>query len=374
MKVPAFDLREQYAALREELLPLLDGLMSRGQFILGDQVRSLEADMARYTGTAHGVGVANGSDALHLALLACGIGAGDEVIVPAFTFFATAGSVARAGARPVFVDVDPETFNINPDSVRAALSPRTRAIIPVHLYGQAAAMEVITALAAEHGLRVIEDAAQAVGARRNGQPVCTFGALGCLSFFPTKNLGAFGDGGMVVTDDAALAEQVRVLRVHGSKPKYYHHQLGYNSRLDELQAAILRVKLQRLDALTRQRQEAAARYDRMLSAAGVGEHVQTPAVAPGNVHVYHQYTIRAARRDELQAALAAAGVGTAIYYPLPLHRQPVFRELGYAEGSLPVSEQLSREVLSLPMYPELQAAQQEYVVEQIARFYAGQSG
>lgn len=370
MKVPAFELKEQFAQLRNELLPALEQVAAQGHFILGENVRLLEEEVARYTGTAFGVGVANGSDALHLSLAACGIGPGDEVIVPAFTFFATAGAVARTGATPLFVDVDPATFNIDGSGVEATLTPKTKAIIPVHLYGQAAPMEELMALARRWELRVIEDAAQAIGASCKRKPVCSFGDAGCLSFFPTKNLGAFGDGGMVVTSDAELAERVRVLRVHGSKPKYYHHVLGYNSRLDEIQAVVLRIKLKRLDDWIRRRGEIAALYDQLFADAGLGEHLITPAAAAGNVHVYHQYTVRVTRRrDDLSHFLAAQGVGTAVYYPLPLHMQPVFRELGYREGSLPVSERLSKEVLSLPMFPELTAEQQEYVVTSINSFY-----
>lgn len=370
MKVPAFDLRQQYMELRDEVLPLLDEVMAQGHFILGEHVKALEEEVARYTGTAHGIGVANGSDALNLALMACGVGPGDEVIVPAFTFFATAGAVGRTGAKPVFVDVDPATFNLGAEQVAVALTPRTRAIIPVHLYGQATPMDELMQLARDKGLRVIEDAAQAIGARRNGQPVCSFGDLGCLSFFPTKNLGAFGDGGMVVTNNQELAEQVRILRVHGSKPKYHHHVLGYNSRLDELQAAVLRVKLRRLDGWIARRQEIAARYDRSLREAGLADRV-LPQVDSANVHVYHQYTVLVPERDALQKHLAAAGVGSAVYYPLPLHLQPVFADLGYKSGDLPVSERLAATALSLPMFPELTPEQQEYVVGQIAGFYSG---
>lgn len=369
--VPSFDLREQYSGLHEDLLPVLEEVMAGGHFILGEHVKQLEEEVAAYTGTVHGVGVANGSDALHLSLMACGIGPGDQVMVPAFTFFATAGAVVRAGARPVFVDVDPETFNIDVTKAKAAVTPRTKAVIPVHLYGQPAAMDELMALARERGLRVIEDSAQAIGASLSGRPVCSFGDLGCLSFFPTKNLGAFGDGGMVVTSDADLADKICMLRAHGSRPKYYHHLLGYNSRLDELQAAVLRVKLKRLAEWTKRRQDIAAEYGRLFAEAGLTGTVRLPVVAASCVHVYHQYTIRTSRRNELQKHLAVAGVDTAVYYPLPLHLQPVFKGLGYREGDLPVSERLCGEVLSLPMFPELTAEQQTYVVEQIAAFYGG---
>lgn len=369
MKVPSFDLTEQFRQLRGDVLAALEEVMDQGQFVLGERVCRLEAEVARLTGTRRGIGVANGSDALHLALAACGVGPGDEVIVPAFTFFATAGSVARTGAKPVFVDVQPETFNLDPAQVEAAVTARTRAVIPVHLYGQAAPMEDLVRLARARGLQVIEDAAQAIGASRHGKPVCSFGDVGCLSFFPTKNLGAYGDGGMVVTQDQTLAEKVAVLRVHGSKPKYYHHVLGYNSRLDEIQAAILLVKAQRLEEWTKRRQDIARYYDNLIDHAELQDWVTAPAVDPDNVHVYHQYTVRAQRRDELRDFLAAQGVGTAVYYPLPLHLQPVFKDLGYQPGDLPISERLSREVLSLPMFPELKAEQQEFVVTKMAEFY-----
>lgn len=371
MKVPCFDLRQQYSELREFLLPALDELMATGHFILGENVGLLEEEIACLTKTKYAVGVANGSDALNLALMACGAGPGDEVIVPAFTFFATAGSVARAGATPVFVDVNPDTFNIDVDKVEAAISPRTKAIIPVHLYGQAADMPRLLKLAREYGLKVIEDAAQAIGATYDGKPVCSEGDLGCLSFFPTKNLGAFGDAGMVLTNDQELAEKIRVLRVHGSRPKYYHHVLGYNSRLDELQALILRIKLKRLDEWTKKRQALADNYTRLLIEAGLSGETRPPLVARGNVHVYHQYTVRSKRRDELQKNMANAGVGTAVYYPLPLHLQPVFKKLGYNAGDLPVSEALSRQALSLPMFPELTLGEQHYAVQAMSDFFNG---
>lgn len=287
MKVPAFDLKEQYASLREELLPALQQVLERGEFILSENVRQLEEEIATYTGTAHGIGVANGSDALHLALMAYGIGPGDEVIVPAFTFFATAGAVARAGATPVLIDVDRQTFNVDVAQIEAAITSKTRAIIPVHFYGQAAPMEEIMLIARRHGLRVIEDSAQAIGAMWNGRPVCSFGDAACLSFYPTKNLGAYGDGGMILTNDSELAKHIRMLRAHGSSAKYHHDYLGYNSRLDEIQAAVLVVKLRRLSEWTRRRQEIAARYETMIKEMNLGEHITVPFLAPGNEHVYH---------------------------------------------------------------------------------------
>jgi len=372
VKVPMFDLKRQYAELREELLPALDELMSGGHFILGENVAALEREVAALTGTRIGIGVANGTDALNLALLALGIGPGDEVIVPSTTFFATAGSVARTGARPVFADVDENTFNVTAALLEPALTKKTRAVIPVHLFGQAAPMEDIMELAREHGLKVVEDAAQAIGATRKGRPVCSFGDCGCLSFFPTKNLGAYGDAGMVVTSDHELAERTRLLRVHGSPRKYHHVALGYNSRLDEVQALILRIKLKRLGDWAEARRELARNYTRLLTDTGlVGDCLKLPRVDPGNVHVFHQYTLRVRHRDDLRQFLEEAGVGTSVYYPLPLHLQPIFRSLGYEAVSLPVSERLAGEVLSLPMFPELEVGEQEYVVDRIARFYRG---
>jgi dTDP-4-amino-4,6-dideoxygalactose transaminase len=372
MRVPLLDLTAQLRGLEAEVAAAVGDVLRGGQFILGPNVSALEAELAAYTGVAHGIGVANGSDAIHLALLAAGVGPGDEVICPAFTFFATAGAVARAGAKPVFVEIDPVTYTVSVEDAARRVGPRTRAIIPVHLYGHAADMDGVMRLAGEHGLTVIEDTAQAIGATvPGGRRVAGIGHFGTYSFFPSKNLGALGDGGMVLTPDGALAEKVRLLRVHGASPKYYHRELGYNSRLDELQAAILRVKLQRLDAWTEGRRAAAARYARLFAEVGLGEAVVLPAERPGFTHVYHQYTIRAYRRDALQAHLDHCGIGTAVYYPLPLHLQPVFEELGYRPGDLPETEAACAEVLSLPIFPELTEEQQEYVVAQVAGFYAG---
>ncbi|HEX6971965.1 MAG TPA: DegT/DnrJ/EryC1/StrS family aminotransferase [Limnochordia bacterium] len=348
MAIPAFDLTRQWAAIGGAVKEAVAACMAKGQFVLGEEVEALEQEIAALCGVRYGVGVASGSDALHLSLLALEIGRGDEVITTPFTFFATAGAISRTGARPVFVDIDPKTFNLDPQGIEAALTPRTRAIIPVHLYGLPAEMGPITAVARAHGLYVIEDAAQAIAATYRGRPVGSFGDLACFSFYPTKNLGAFGDGGMVVTDDPALAERLRMLRVHGSRRRYYHERLGYNSRLDELQAAILRVKLRYLDAWTDRRRELASRYAEALD--GV---VETPIEPAECRHVYHQYTVQSDARDELAAHLKALGVGTSIYYPCPLHLQAVYRPLGYAAGDFPAAEAASRRVLSLPMFPEL---------------------
>lgn len=368
MKVPMLDLKEQYQSLRSEVLEAMDEVMSSSRFILGDHVKKLENDIAKYSNVSFGVGCANGSDAIHIALQAIGIGPGDEVITTPFTFFATGGAIVRAGGTPVYVDIDPETFNIDPDKVEAAITEKTKAIIPVHLYGQMADMERLAEIAEKHKLAIVEDAAQAIGAKRNGKSVGELGTAATYSFFPTKNLGAYGDGGMIVTNDADVAEKMRVIRVHGSKPKYYHHVLGYNSRLDELQAAVLNVKFPHLDKWTESRRKNAETYTRLLKEK-LGDKVVTPYEKEGNYHVFHQYTIRVDQRDDLQNYLNEHGISTMIYYPLPLHVQPVFKDLGYKEGELPVSEKAAREALSLPMFPELKPDQQEYVVAKIAEFF-----
>ena len=373
MRVAAFDLRAQQQTLREDLLTAIDAVLSEGQFILGGRVELLEQRLAEFCGAGWGIGVANGSDGLALSLLGLGIGPGDEVIVPAFTFFATAGAVARVGATPVFVDVDLDTYNIDVDGLERRLTKRTRAMIPVHLFGRPAAMEQVMSVAAGRDLFVVEDAAQAIGAAIGGRRVGSWGDAAVLSFFPTKNLGGCGDGGMVLTRSASLAEQLRMLRVHGSRRKYYHEILGFNSRLDELQAAILLVKLDRLDEWTSQRRRLAHRYDALFAEAGLADRLGLRPVEPGLQHVYHQYTIRLRERDALQGFLKANGIGTSVYYPLPLHLQPVFRSLGYEKGALPNSERLCQEVLSLPMYPELTVDEQDDVVECVRRFFRSSS-
>jgi dTDP-4-amino-4,6-dideoxygalactose transaminase len=368
MKVPMLDLSEQYQGLRAEVLEVLDQVMSSTRFILGDNVKKLEQDIAKFSNVDHGIGCANGSDAIHIALQALGIGPGDEVITTAFTFFATGGAIVRAGATPVYVDIDPVTFNIDPLKVEEAITEKTKAIIPVHLYGQMADMESLAKIAVKHNLFIVEDAAQAIGAKQNGKSVGELGSAATYSFFPTKNLGAYGDGGMIVTNDGDTAEKCRVIRVHGSKPKYYHHVLGYNSRLDELQAAVLNVKFPHLEKWGELRREKAAIYTNLLNEK-LGDLVVTPTEVEGNYHVFHQYTIRVENRDELQKYLNDQGVSTMIYYPLPLHMQPVFKDLGYKEGDLPLAEKAANEALSLPMFPELKLEQQEYVVAKIAEFY-----
>jgi dTDP-4-amino-4,6-dideoxygalactose transaminase len=368
MKVPMLDLSEQYQGLRTEVINAMDEVMSSSQFILGKNVKKLEADIAKYSNVAHGIGCGNGSDAIHIALQALGVGPGDEVITTAFTFFATGGAVVRAGAKPVYVDIDPVTYNIDPEKIEAAITENTKAIIPVHLYGQMADMERIAEIAKKHNLAIVEDAAQAIGSKHNGKSVGELGSAATYSFFPTKNLGAYGDGGMIVTNDDETAENCRVIRVHGSKPKYYHHVLGYNSRLDELQAAVLNVKFPHLDEWGNLRREKAATYTSLLNEK-LGDLVATPVEKEGNYHVFHQYTIRVEQRDELQKFLNEQGVSTMIYYPLPLHVQPVFKDLGYKEGDLPEAEKAAKEALSLPMFPELKTEQQEYVVAKIAEFF-----
>jgi len=369
--VPSFDLKRQNEALQAELSAVLGKVITSGQFILGENVKALEAEIAQICGAKYGVGVANGSDALYLALLACGVEPGDEVITTPFTFFATAGSIVRAGAVPVFVDIDPKTYNIDPDLIEEKITPRTKAILPVHLFGQAADMGRIMEVAQKHGLKVIEDAAQALGCKYQGRPVGGIGDAGCLSFFPTKNLGCFGDGGMVVTNNQEIAERVRMLRVHGAKKKYYHELLGVNSRLDEVQAAVLRVKLPHLKGWLKKRQEHAELYNYLFKTAGltVSGYVKIPYNLPGCRHTYNQYTIAVRKRYELRDYLKERGIGTTVYYPLPLHLQPVFINLGYKKGDFPHAEQAAESVMSLPMFPELTEEEIRRVVKTITDFY-----
>ncbi len=370
MNVPLLDLVGQYRAIKDEVLPALQAVIESQQFIMGPAVAQLEAKVAELSHARHGVGCASGTDALLLPLKALNLEPGDEVITSPFTFFATAGAIHNAGGRPVFVDIDPDTFNIDPKAVEAALTPRTRAIVPVHLYGQMVEMERLLQITQRHGVKVIEDAAQAIGARRSIDGVWRMaGETGWVtgySFFPSKNLGAWGDAGMMVTSDDAAAERLRKLRLHGGAKQYHHEEVGTNSRLDTLQAAVLLAKLPHLAGWSTRRREHAAYYDAAL--AGVGA-VRTPKVAPGNEHIFHQYTLRVERRDALQAHLKAKGIGSAIYYPIPLHRQPCFAHLGYAAGSLPRSEQAAQEALSLPIFPELTRPQLDYVVDAITGFY-----
>ena len=361
-KIPLLDLGPQTEALWAELTGALEAVVRGGQFIMGPNVKAFEQELAAYLGVKHAVGVNSGTDALVLGLRAAGVGAGEEVITTPFSFFATAEAISQLGARPVFVDIDPVSYNLRPELVAAAVTERTRAILPVHLFGQAAEMAPILALARERGLAVVEDAAQALGAQYGGRKVGTLGSAGAFSFFPSKPLGACGDGGLLATDDDETAATVRMLRVHGARQKYFNETIGYNSRLDELQAAILRVKLPHLDAWNAGRRAAAGRYAALL--AGV-EGVEAPSEAAEGGHVYHQYTVRltAADRDQVQEKLAAAGVATMIYYPVPIHLLPVYA--GQYPG-LPGAEAAARQVLSLPLWPEITEATQARVVEALA--------
>ncbi len=387
MQVPLLDLTAQYHALASEIIPVLEAVCASQRFILGRNVGEFEVTAAAYCRCAHAVGVSSGTDALLLALMALAIGHGDEVITTPYSFFATAGTIARTGARPVFCDVDPINFNLEPDAVRTfitrhcerrggqllnrATGGRVRAIMPVHLFGQCAEMTPLLELCREYGLALIEDAAQAIGADDpQGRRAGSMGDVGCLSFFPTKNLGAFGDAGMCTTQDPELAKQMRVLRVHGGEPKYFHSFIGGNFRIDEIQAAVLRIKIKYLDAWTAGRQRNADYYTAALARAGLGARVVAPRALPGSRHIWNQYVIRAEQRDELRKFLQQQGVGTEIYYPLPLHRQPCFAYLGHRAGDFPVAEQIAAEALALPIFPELEQAQLQYVVDQIAAFYS----
>ena len=373
MKVPLLDLKAQYAAIKPAIDAAVAEVFESQYFILGPKVKELEAAVADYCGCPSAVGVSSGTDALLVALMAADIGPGDEVITTPYTFFATAGSIARTGAKAVFVDIDPASFNIDPALIEAKITPATKAIMPVHLYGQVAEMPPIMALAEAHGLVVIEDAAQAIGAERHGQRAGAFGDYGCFSFFPSKNLGGAGDGGMVVCKDAERASKVELLRTHGAYPKYYHALTGGNFRLDALQAAVVRVKLDHLDDWTAARQANAERYGRLFTETGLcaSGAVGLPEVV-GERHIFNQYVVRVRERDSLQEFLSEQDVSTAIYYPVPLHLQECFADLGGKVGDAPHSERAASETLALPAYPELTDAQAEYVVEQIADFYARQ--
>ena len=376
MKIPFFDLNSQFASIKEEIKSALDEVFKTQQFILGPRVEALEQTIANYCQTRYAIGVASGSDAILLSLMALGIGKGDEVLLPPFTFFATAGSVSRVGATPVFVDIDPKTYNIDPSKIEKKITSRTKAIIPVHLFGQCADMNPLLEVAKEKKLFIIEDAAQALGAEYKPQPNSNglragrMGDLGCFSFYPTKNLGAFGDAGMVVTNEPQWAEKVRLLRTHGSQPKYFHKWIGINSRLDAMQAAILLVKFKYLENWTTERQKKSGYYrllfNDFLSSV---EGLELPTIQYQNRHIFHQYVIRAPERDRLKRFLMEQGIGTDIYYPLPLHLQECYSFLKYRRGDLPISEKASEEVLALPIYPELTEIQQTMVVETIKKFY-----
>ncbi|HTA58030.1 MAG TPA: DegT/DnrJ/EryC1/StrS family aminotransferase [Candidatus Baltobacteraceae bacterium] len=363
------DLRAQFATIHDEVMQAVAQVFESQYFILGPEVKLLEDEVAAKLGAKYAVGCASGTDALILSLLAADIRHGDEVITTPFSFIATAGAIAYVGAKPVFVDIDPVTYNLNPALLEAAITPDTRAIMPVHLFGLPADMDPILAVARGHNLVVIEDAAQAIGSRYGGRYTGTFGEYGCFSFFPSKNLGGAGDGGMITTNDAAIAERLQMLRVHGSKQKYFHEMIGTNSRLHALQAAVLRVKLRHLDAWQQGRQNRAQRYRQLFESAGLTSFVAAPPPPPAKFeHVYNQFTIRSSRRDDLKASLQAAGVPSEIYYPLCIHLQKAFAYLGHRVGDFPESEKASREVLSLPVYPELPDSQQDRVVQAIGDF------
>lgn len=384
MKVPLLDLQAQYAGVKSAVDKAMAEVMASQQFILGVQVRQCEQAIAAYCNVAEAVGVSSGTDALLVCLMAEGIGPGDEVITTPYSFFATAGCVARVGATPVFVDVDPITYNINPQQIRAKITAKTKAVMPVHLYGQMADMNAIVRIAKEHKLVVIEDAAQAIGAEYKGKRAGSIGDYGCFSFFPSKNLGAAGDGGMVTTHDSARAAQVRCLRGHGAEPKYFHKFIGGNFRLDSLQAAVVLAKLPFLEGWTAARQSNARRYDRLLAESGlqiadtsafagkrwqVGTQVFVPRVSEER-HIYNQYVIRVRQRDELKSFLSDKGIGTEVYYPVPLHLQECFAYLGHKTGEFPESESAAKETLALPIYPELGDAQAGYVVDSIKAFFS----
>jgi dTDP-4-amino-4,6-dideoxygalactose transaminase len=369
MNVPLLDLQAQYAALRDDLLQAVERVMSSQRFVLGDEGRELETAIAGYCQTKHAVGCASGSDALLLALMALDVGAGDEVITTSFSFFATGAAIARLGARPVFVDIDPKTYNLDPSRVADAITPRTKAIIPVHLYGQCAPMGPLLELGRRRGIPVIEDAAQAIGATDNDRRAGSMGLMGCFSFYPTKNLGGAGDGGMLTTSDDDLAQRLRRLRAHGGANEYQHEEIGINSRLDELQAAVLRVKLPILDQWSDARAQKAARYTELLNQAGLSFPLLAPEVRSDGRHIFHQYVIRVpGNRDALMEHLQTCGVGSKVYYPVPLHLQQCFSYLGYKDGALPETERAARETFALPCYPELTDEQQVYVVESIKSF------
>lgn len=369
MNVPLLDLQAQYASLRDEVRPAIERVLESQRFVLGDEVRRLESSIGEYCQTKHAVGCASGSDALLLALMALDIKAGDEVVTTPFSFFATGSCIARLGARPVFVDIDPATYNLEVSQVADVITPRTKAIIPVHIYGQCAEMNPLLALGERHGIPVIEDAAQAIGATEHGRRAGSMGAVGCFSFYPTKNLGGAGDGGIVTTNDEQLDQRLRRLRAHGGITEYMHTEVGINSRLDELQAAVLNVKLRHLDAWSDARAERAAVYTRLLSEADLSFKVTAPFVRPDCRHIFHQYVIRVPRhREALMEHLKERRVGTKVYYPIPLHLQDCFEYLGYKQGAFPESERAAKETFALPAYPELSEAQQVYVVESIASF------
>jgi dTDP-4-amino-4,6-dideoxygalactose transaminase len=372
MRVPLLDLKAQYATIRDEVRAAIDRVCDSQHFIMGPEVSALEEEVAAHSDARFAIGLSSGTDALLAALMAIGVGPGDDVVTTTYSFFATAGTIARLGARPVFVDIDPSTFNLDPARLAERITPRTKAIMPVHLFGRCCDMDAIGAIAKARGVMVIEDAAQAIGAVDERDRIAgTIGALGCLSFFPSKNLGAFGDAGMVLTNDAELAERLRLLRVHGSKPKYHHHVVGGNFRLDALQAAVLRVKLKYLPGWTKARRENADRYRALFAQLGI-EGITLPEDRPG--HIYNQFVIRCEQRDRLQRFLHERGIGTEVYYPVPLHLQACFADLGYRAGDLPEAEAAAQQSLALPIYPELSESAQHYVVSTIRDYFVAGKG
>ena len=365
------DLKAQHQGISAEVEAAVKSVLESQQFILGPEVRELESEIAAYCECSYAIGCASGSDALLLALMACGVGEGDEVITSPFTFFATAGSVARLGARPVFVDIEPSTFNLDEDRLESAITQRTRAIMPVHLFGQCADMDKINKMAERHGLAVIEDAAQAIGALDRGRRAGSLGLIAAFSFYPSKNLGGAGDGGMLTTNAPGLAERLRRLRAHGAKNKYFHEEVGINSRLDSLQAAILRVKLRRLDEWAEARRANARRYEELFSESGLLQDgiIELPSMREDSFHVFNQFVIRARDRDRLKQFLKEEGIGSEVYYPLSLHQQDCFKYLGYKRGDFPESERAAAEALAIPIYPELGESAQVYVVGRVKAFY-----
>ncbi len=374
MKIPLLDLQAQYRPLREEILAAMTRVADSQRFIMGPEIEALESELRALLGLEHAVSVSSGTDALLLALMTLDIKTGDEVITPTYSFFATAGAVARLGARPVLVDIDPVTFNIDPAAVARAMTPRTRAIMPVHLFGLSADLDPILDLANRAGVPIIEDAAQAIGSQYKSRAIGGIGALGCFSFFPSKNLGAFGDAGLLTTNDAKLAKRARLLRTHGMEPKYYHHLVGANFRMDALQAAILRVKAPHLAAWTEGRRANAARYRRMFQDAGLDGEIGLPVEPANRRHIYNQFVIRTPLRDALKRHLDASGIGNEIYYPVPFHLQPCFAYLGHTRGDFPHAERAADETLAIPVYGELNAGQQQHVVDTIGEFVRRTSG
>ena len=368
MRVPLLDLEAQYRPLRDEILAAITRVCDSQRFIMGPEIDSLENELCRLIGVKHAIAVSSGTDALLLALMALNITAGDEVVTTAYSFFATAGAIVRVGARPVLVDIDPATFNLDPAQVAAAITPRTKAILPVHLFGLSADLDPIVEAAARAGVPVVEDAAQAIGSTYKSRPAGAIGAFGCFSFFPSKNLGAFGDAGLLTTEDDALAARARLLRTHGMQPKYVHHLVGANFRMDALQAAVLRVKAPHLPAWTEGRRANAARYRRLFLAAGLDGAVTLPFEPADRTHIFNQFVVRAPERDALKRHLDEQGIGNEIYYPVPFHLQPCFADLGYRRGDFPHAERAAEDSLAIPVYSELTAAQQETVVSAIGQF------